>query len=362
MRGSPMRKDVPVINDCSQLARLMHGTEKRVGRLDHPVSHRDTFTSLSASPQAISRFQPAIKPSAHIGPKEVIQDGLVVKDYATTLKEWNVEPFIDAWAESVRKWLSTNLMESLMKRIASLDEKLKSAGFEHLGCINQSTDLLAWRGPQPNANPLMRSQAGPPQTLQQLVESYPNEDVTKERVKLERYLTIGKYTCRAYILHRINMLSHGSCLAQFQWSVYQPFEGKEWTSEKFPTDAEIIMSLFCSFLSEHIEKLEPHKQNAFAVKHFLPVGAKPPASKTIAMIREQSKVPVHYQFIVDNIIWDIYPNRNNLFQTLALFVYYVKSACSGYIDLLYLGSKAVGLLDIVSTGPLLNRFLSPRKK
>nr|KAJ3419871.1 hypothetical protein HK105_006403 [Polyrhizophydium stewartii] len=271
LRGSPMRKDLPMINDRAGLSRFLDDSERRLDQISaSSATGRDSLsaslaTAASAAP-TITRFQPAVKPAANLVAKEVIEDGLVVRDPAKTLREWKAEPFIDEWAESTRK----------------------------------------------NAT-------------------------ARSRVALERYLAVGKYTCREYILDRIKSL-----LLDF------------YPLDLFLTFPQLVMHLFCRYLDELTNTLEPHKISGFSDKHFLPVGAKPVAVAAV-MIREQSRWPAHYQLVVDNTIWDVYPSRNNLFHVLSLFVYAIKCLSSGFIG-------STRLLDIVATGPLISRFETPRKR
>ncbi|KAI8927752.1 cytochrome B561, N terminal-domain-containing protein [Entophlyctis helioformis] len=362
LRGSPMRKDVPMINDRQDLTRFLGETDRRLEQLE-PVNgsaskdpFANTFGSLAASTPSIPRFQPAIKPTATLVAKEVIEDGLPVKDAAKLLDEWKTEPYMDEWAESMRKWLATRLLDPLVRRIQETDEKLAALQLQHLGCSFAASAegvqirMAAATKPAVNISPARPSE---------LADCMPKEPLVAERVTLERYLE--QFANRDYVIDRIKVLAKGSCLAQFQWNSGQAWKGKPWTHESFPSDAELVMGLFCKYLDEHIRILEPHKKSGFTDKHFLPSGAKPPASMSSIMIREQAKWPAHYQLVFENAIWDIYPDRNNLFHTLALFVFYIKSASSGYIGMLYIGGRALELADTVAVGPIVNRFMTPAK-
>eukprot|EP00842_Homolaphlyctis_polyrhiza_P005046 jgi/Hompol1/5542/HPOL_004522-RA len=278
---------------------------------------------ISASSPSLTRFQPAIKPASNLVAKQVIEDGLVVKEPSLTQSEWNTEHYIDEWAEGVRKWLATKLLDPLVRRIDKVDSDLTAQGLVNFVCANaSSTDAVQIRAPG-SVQPMPSFQSAPqqttapvglfgglskpslftpaqsiaapvapqtpPQTLQQLLDRYPNEPIVRERASLEQFLTIGKYNCRAYILARIRSLT------------------------------------------------------------------------PVIMIREQTKWPAHYQLIVDNIIWDVYPSRNNLFHAISLFIYAVKNTSSGYIGMLNLGGKSTDLVDIVAHGPIVSRFMTPRQ-
>ncbi|KAH6587589.1 hypothetical protein BASA50_011194 [Batrachochytrium salamandrivorans] len=399
LRGSPMRNEVPMINDRFSLFQLLDDSESQS---EQPVptgtQNRSPYTialgALASSTPSISRFQHAVKPTLNLVDKEIIEDGLVVRDPSKTLKEWKTAHYIDEWAEAIRKWLAIHLLDKLVERIGHTDEALTKAGLSHLVCsIMSPVEGVQIRppgakDPQFQTNPaqptgmfgaaprssMFGTTAKPPlfatatiaqpmtipQTLQQLADRLSGEPVVQERITLEGYLAVGKFSCREYILDRIKNLATGSCVAQYQWDGGQNWHNRVWNHDNFPSDAEIIMHLFCKYLDEKLRILEPHKHQGFSEKYFLPAGAKPSAI-SIYMIREQSKWPAHYQLVVENIIWDIYPNRNNLFHTLAMFIYCVKVISSGYIGLLYIGGVATQLLDVVAQGPIVSRFDSPRK-
>ena len=81
-------------------------------------------------------------------------------------------------------------------------------------------------------------------------------------------------------------------------------------------------------------------------------------------IKQAVKFPPHYYLIVGNTIWDIYgvsftfnptklncsQKRNNLFQCLCIFLYYIQVECSGYIGLLDMNTKGIDLGEVVSRG------------
>ena len=95
-----------------------------------------------------------------------------------------------------------------------------------------------------------------------------------ERMRLERFLTISDYHCRGYIVDRIKKLS-GFCLAKFRWNSGQDWEGRVWNHEEFPSDAQLIMSVFIHYMDEMMGA-EQQKQfsNTFSSHHYLSFGTK----------------------------------------------------------------------------------------
>ena len=75
-------------------------------------------------------------------------------------------------------------------------------------------------------------------------------------------------------------------------------------------------------------------------------------------LKHGSKWPPHYQVVVDQVVYDLYPvfcnnfnfqGRNNVFQAIALMAHCVRLKSGGYIGPLDLGSRVLGLLDVIST-------------
>ena len=89
------------------------------------------------------------------------------------------------------------------------------------------------------------------------------------------------------------------------------------------------------------------KSNAsFSQQYFVPFGAKPDLLAKRIQIRQTSKL--HYQLIVDKVIYDIYPGRNNVFFVICLFVYQIQSKAGGYVGMLDIGGKSIDLLSIIN--------------
>ena len=95
-----------------------------------------------------------------------------------------------------------------------------------------------------------------------------------ERMKLERFLSLSDYHCREYIVERIKKLS-GFCLAQFRWNSGQDWDKRVWNHEEFPSDAQLIMSLFIHYMDEVMgAELQKQFSDSFSSMYYLPFGSK----------------------------------------------------------------------------------------
>ncbi|KAJ3089284.1 hypothetical protein HK102_006755 [Quaeritorhiza haematococci] len=198
-----------------------------------------------------------------------------------------------------------------------------------------------------------------PQNLVQLVQSFPSQPIVYERMKLESYLTMFEYGCRGYIVERIKTLAQGGCLSAYQWNGGGKYEGRAWNQDNHPTDAHLVMHLFCRFMDEKMPVAENagalYGSHPFSSKYFVGVDSKPDVTRSM-QIRFYAKHPPHFNLVVEKTIWDVYPKRNNVFQTLCLFAHYVKITSSGYLGLLNLGSKSVDLISVIAGGPMYSEF------
>lgn len=127
-----------------------------------------------------------------------------------------------------------------------------------------------------------------------------------ERLKIEQYLNFLDYRCRAYVVSRLKTLARGYYLASFCWNGGQAWEGRAWNHEEFPTDAELVMSLFVHFMDDAIQGKQPSQSSLpFSSQYYLPVGGKRDFLSKRIQIRQASKWPPHYQLVVDKTIHDI---------------------------------------------------------
>ncbi|RKP25135.1 cytochrome B561, N terminal-domain-containing protein [Syncephalis pseudoplumigaleata] len=308
------------------------------------------------------------------------------------LDELGVDLYVDSWTENLRMWLSSRVFKHVVQLLDEAEREMPQQGLAHLDAykaqlpVSEYPAIATALDPTKHAattattaatgfgKPLigwmitvgvggfgqtstafgMGAMAAqpqqPPQTLVELVQRYPKEPLTRKRIELERYLNMPGFTCRDYIISRIKELATGGVLSAYRWDggalVWNG--DKKWTPE-MPCDAQLILHLFCTFL----DLVTPDNDATFPMNvpfssvHYLAEGTKPDSNVAI-QIKQVKKYPPHYCLVVDNKCWDIYPKRNNLFHTLVLFTFYANTKCAGYLGLLKLASKSVGLADVVA--------------
>ncbi|KAJ3016706.1 hypothetical protein HKX48_003910 [Thoreauomyces humboldtii] len=310
----------------------------------------------------IPRFKGASKISMPAKVQERIEDGVVIKEPQKTLEDWRIANYIDDWTEKMRSWLAAKVVKPLAKRITQCDDKFASAQMKHLSCAaaTMQEGLLAANRAAMDANTASITQntssqgfgfsmfgakpAGPaapatgqtPQTLYELSQRFKTEAMVQERLKLENHLTVPGWNCRDYIVERIKRLT-------------------EKLTDHF---SKLIVHMFCRYLDELMPggNFAIYEFFPFSKDYFIPLEKKPEDSRSKnVQIRHYTKWPPHYHDVVEGTVYDIYSGRNNAFQTLCLFAYYIKTEAAGYIGNLHVGGKTIELTSVVEHGPSMGR-------
>ncbi|KAJ3116651.1 hypothetical protein HDU96_009104 [Phlyctochytrium bullatum] len=74
-------------------------------------------------------------------------------------------------------------------------------------------------------------------------------------------------------------------------------------------------------------------------------------------IKQRAKYPPRYCVVYKRQVLEVFPNRSNLFQTLAIFAYIVSVTAGGYIGLLHLGGRSIEMTKAIEDGPAFSLFL-----
>ncbi|KAJ3173139.1 hypothetical protein HDU88_004598 [Geranomyces variabilis] len=388
---SPATMHKEPIRDKHALDAMMKGS-KRIKPDDDLADQDDAFKYFGydlgwASPFGtrspdVPQFGRASQPSTAIKVQERMEDGLVIKDPEKTHQEWRITNYIDEWSDNMRAWVANKVGKPLAERIAKSDAFFKENGIGHLCCAASTIDhtpippqlaavaqtpapapansLGASAFGRPLATPSLafKSTLAPappqkPQSLYELGQNFKNLPWAQERIKLENYLTIPDYACREYIVQRIKTLATGNNLVNFRWNGGSDWAGVPWTSDQFPTDAQLVMHLFCRFLDERMpggDKAATFGSFPFSAKHVVPAGRKPDVLRSV-QLRHYTKWPPHYHTVIEGKIYDLYSGRNNVFHALCLFAYYIKIEAGGYVGTLHVGGANIELTKVVQGGP-----------
>ncbi|DAZ99052.1 TPA: hypothetical protein N0F65_010938 [Lagenidium giganteum] len=259
------------------------------------------------------------------------------------LEEWGLEMFMHLYCRNIRRVLACHvkdMVEAFAQNVSELQE-----------CGVMADVLLRRRASQALLCPPGQTQTLTNVTLadmlQQLTRS--NFFVSKSRGvflfaehrSYEKYLNVGdpnspEYASlerQQYVLDRLILLSKDRNLDRFRWDKGAAWKGKDW-SESMPTDAEILMNVFCCVL-DNMLPAENERDRPFWKNYFL---AKPPRLPFASSVRSrlylvQTKArPPHFKVLVRGAVRDIVPGEENCFHAMVVFLHAVKKTKAGHLE------------------------------
>ncbi|KAF7407356.1 transmembrane protein 209 [Vespula maculifrons] len=154
-----------------------------------------------------------------------------------------------------------------------------------------------------------------------------------------------------YLVKRIKTLAKGGSMSEFKWNSGGSHNSKEWDSS-LPTDSAIIMHLIATYMDTQLEApLDQPDARPFSSRYMARSGMDLPRNKG-PIIMSQSVNPPHYCLALsgDSLPTDyeeIQRGRNNLFHTLLLFLYIVKTRDHGMLGRVNLGASGINILWVI---------------
>uniref|UniRef100_A0AAY5EVS8 Transmembrane protein 209 n=1 Tax=Electrophorus electricus TaxID=8005 RepID=A0AAY5EVS8_ELEEL len=146
-----------------------------------------------------------------------------------------------------------------------------------------------------------------------------------------------------YLVERIKELAHSGCMSSFRWNGGGNLKNRKWDTD-LPTDSAILMHILCTYLDS---RLPPHPKypdgKTFTSQHFIQTPHKPDLSnENLFCIHQSSTNPPHYQLVYQGHIYSL----NNLFHTVLMFLFIIKTKESGMLGRVNLGLSGVNVLWI----------------
>lgn len=154
-----------------------------------------------------------------------------------------------------------------------------------------------------------------------------------------------------YLVNRIKILAKGGSMSEFKWNGGGSYNGKEWDSS-LPTDTAIIMHLVSTYMDTQLEApLDQPDARSFTSRYTAKSGIELPRTKGPIIVC-QSVIPPNYCLSLtgDSLAADyeeIPRGRNNMFHTLLLFLYIVKTQDHGMLGRVNLGMSGVNVLWVI---------------
>ncbi|XP_025947020.1 transmembrane protein 209 isoform X3 [Apteryx rowi] len=146
---------------------------------------------------------------------------------------------------------------------------------------------------------------------------------------------------------QIGELSQGGCMSSFRWNRGGDFKGRKWDAD-LPTDCAILMHIFCTYLDSRLPPSPKYPDGkTFTSQHFIQTPDKPDITNENVFCIYQSNInPPHYELIYHRHVYNLPQGRNNMFHTLLMFLYIIKTKESGMLGRVNLGISGVNVLWI----------------
>ncbi|TRZ01278.1 hypothetical protein DNTS_001488 [Danionella cerebrum] len=256
-----------------------------------------------------------------------------VGDYAQSLRKFQYQPACRSQAPSAHKddtelgskqaaeeWINDTILVHVVKEIDSVNGQLRRMGCPELQVGEASISSLKQAA-------VVKASAIP--TLNAIVQYL---DITPNQ---------------EYLVERIRELAHSGCMSSFRWNGGGDLKNRKWDTD-LPTDSAILMHVLCTYLDS---RLPPHPKypdgKTFTSQHFMQTPHKPDMSnENLFCIHQSSTSPPHYQLIYQGHIYSLPKGRNNLFHTILMFLYVIKTKEAGMLGRVNLGLSGVNVLWI----------------
>ncbi|MFT7816945.1 transmembrane protein 209 [Arapaima gigas] len=324
------------IEDLKDLERFLRSEEEKSHRsqLGDPEStspsHSPTFWNYNRSvgdyAQSLRKFQyqPACRsqaPSAHKDETDLGSKQAAEEVWARITTTRPVVDRIDTWTAKLRNWINDTILVPLVKEIDSVNTQLRRMGCPELQTGEASISSLK------QAAVVKASSIPTLNAIVQYLDITPNQE---------------------YLVERIKELAHGGCMSSFRWNGGGDLKGRKWDTD-LPTDSAIVMHVFCTYLDS---RLPPHPKypdgKTFTSQHFSQTPEKPAdmSNENLLCIHQSSMNPPHYQLIYQGHVYSLPKGRNNLFHTILMFLFVIKTKESGMLGRVNLGLSGVNILWI----------------
>uniref|UniRef100_A0A8C8EPW9 Transmembrane protein 209 n=1 Tax=Oncorhynchus tshawytscha TaxID=74940 RepID=A0A8C8EPW9_ONCTS len=286
-------------------------------------SHSPTFWNYSRSvgdyAQSLRKFQyqPACRSQAPSASKDETDLGskqAAEEVWARITTSRLVVDSIDSWTAKLRNWINDTILVPLVKEMDSVNGQLRRMGCSELQIGEASIASLK------QAAVLKASVIPTMPAIVQYLDITPNQE---------------------YLVERIKELAHSGCMSSFRWNRGGDLKARKWDTD-LPSDCAILMHVLCTYLDS---RLPPHPKypdgKTFTSQHFTQTPDKPDVTnENLFCVHQSSTNPPHYQLIYQG------HGRNNLFHTVLMFLFVIKTKESGMLGRVNLGLSGVNILWI----------------
>ncbi|XP_046372226.2 transmembrane protein 209-like [Haliotis rufescens] len=317
------------ISDMSTLARYLKEQEEKERRglqaSPDTSSQGASFWSFGSSPMdhvnVLRKYQYQVATRSPQSPtaKASSSDQSVSSGLEEVWSSFGVtEDNLYLWTERLRKWLSLTLIIKLANELERVNNTLRCIGCEEL----QAGDVSV-------------------STLKQLALTKGN--FVPSLNTIIPYLDVSSN--QEYVVKRIRDLATGA-MSAFAWNSGGSY-GKPW-GEHLPTDSVLLMHLLCTYLDSLLPTQPRYPDGkTFTSQHFVKTPDQPDQGKKDAMYMYQVSInPPHFQVIIGDETFNLPKGRNNMFQAILLFFFYIKMKRGGMLGRVNIGMSGLNIMWI----------------
>ncbi|NXC91827.1 TM209 protein, partial [Cercotrichas coryphoeus] len=294
------------ITDVKSLDTFLRNEEEKQHRVQlgssdsSSPSSSPTFWNYSRSmadhAQILRKFQYQLAcrsqaPSAHKDEADLSSKQAAEEVWARVTMNRQLLDHMDSWTAKFRNWINDTILVPLVEEMESVSTQLRRMGCPELQIGEASISSLKQAA-------LVKAPLIPTlNALVQYLDLTPNQEYLVERIRGWKLLGFGAIPGDLFVF------------------------------------AQILMHVFCTYLDS---RLPPHPKypdgKTFTSQHFIQTPDKPDTSnENLFCIYQSSINPPHYELIYECHVSSLPKGRNNMFHTLLMFLYIIKTKESGML-------------------------------
>jgi hypothetical protein len=288
------------------------------------LQDREIYAPQSATHNSNSR--PKLS-DTRVDKKDKLSDEESAKAASELLLKLGIhESTFDLWGENMRKFLSTYILQQLVKAFEESNAEFTT--------IENSPEVIKKCASLASEDEAVR--------IRFILLSFPTEQVCVRRRNLENYLkvpvskgedrsNIPSLVVQAYVLARLNTLARTE-LRELKWE-----QGSVWNGDRtaclLPTDSQILVHVFATYIRQYCPQynLDRHFRDASISSRRIPVeqfclaqtrgNANPPYFMVEVYGDSGDTAPAKLREE-----WRCYPGSTNVYSAMVLFLYFIKTS------------------------------------
>ncbi|ALC44961.1 CG6479 [Drosophila busckii] len=338
------REDFPT--DVRQLPALLKRAERERERsyaelqdsnnMQHMASANSFWNYCNNAAHMLKRTMYQLAPAPVISTENAptsIEDfgGVLYKDGNSEVIKRISTVKLSQYLSNLRYWISSTILQRLVKQIAQLDEVFRQRGLSDLKIGAVGLERL-------------RKLAENQQFVQSCAPTLP---------LLLPFL--DTFSNQEYLVQRIKELAQGSCIGDYRWNSGKTHNGEKW-GEHLPTDTAILFHIFCAYLDSQLLPLPQGGGRPFHSRYVIQREEKRTTKDIISAVNNKAHCGIlvsnhqlkpKFNFISDKELHNCAYDRNNLFYVIIQFLIYMRAQQDSSLESVNLGKSGINLMCVI---------------